>query len=192
MGGVMKKVIFVLALVFCAVPLVAYERTEMLIGDKIQSGGFGAPMARYTQVDGKWGLMFGGRGGWIINNAFVLGGGGYKLVDNNLKSDIVDSSGGRQSFELNYGGIEMEYIAQHDDLVHIGIGALLGGGNAGLSGGESASFFVIEPGMNVELNVSRHFRINLGAAYRLVSGVDTQNLSNEKINGPGISLAFKS
>jgi len=188
----MKKVLVVLAVILCSVPLGAYERTEMLIGDKIESGGFFAPAARYTQVDGKWGLMFGGRGGWIINHSFILGAAGYRLSENNIKSDIADSSGAMRAYSLSYGGLEMEYVVEPDDLVHIGFGALLGGGNAGFSGGESDSFFVIEPGLNIELNVSRHFRINLGAAWRLVSGIDTQNLSNEKINGPGISLAFKS
>lgn len=194
----MKKSIIITIFILCSIRLFAYEREETLISGNIESSGFGAPVARYTQIDGKWGLMFGGRGGWIINHTFVIGGAGYGLVANNIKSDVADSAGGTLNYMLSYGGPEFEYIIESDDLVHATVGVLLGLGNTGfvsrndaMRATDTSSFYIIEPGMNVELNVSKHFRIDIGVYYRLVSGVDSINLSNEKVNSPTVNLAFK-
>ena len=39
------------------------------------------PAIRFTQIDGDFGVLVGGRGEWIINHRFVLGGGGYGLTN---------------------------------------------------------------------------------------------------------------
>ena len=33
-------------------------------------------MVKFTEIDGEFGVLVGGRGGWIINDSFVIGAGG--------------------------------------------------------------------------------------------------------------------
>ena len=54
----------------------ASAQDEQLVSGKIESGGFGAPVWKITQINGETAMLTGGRGGWIINHTFVIGGGG--------------------------------------------------------------------------------------------------------------------
>lgn len=193
----MKKIVVVAAILLSACGVYAYDMTETLVNSNANNGLYAAPVARFTQLDGKWGLMFGGRGGWLIDHTLGIGGAGYGLVQNNIKSDVLDSTGNKAVYGLGYGGLEMEYFIESDALMHASITTLLGAGNTGLyeknSGKsiETSTFYFIEPGINFELNVTKNFRVDLAYSHRFVSGIDMVNLTNEKVNGPSISMFFK-
>jgi hypothetical protein len=55
--------------------------------------------------------------------------------------------------------------------------------------------FVWEPGVGVELNVTKFFRINFGASCRFVSGINADNKSdgfeNKDFSGLNGSVTFK-
>jgi hypothetical protein len=55
----------------------------------------------------------------------------------------------------------------------------------------SDEFFVLEPALNVELNITSFFRINAGASYRYISGINYDNLRNEDFSGFSGVLTFK-
>lgn len=190
----MKKIVLCMMILLSATGAYAYDMTETLISSKIESGGFGGPVIRYTQLNDTWGLMFGGRGGWIINSVFSFGAGYYVTAPDNIKPTI---SGTKYKNDLSYGGLEMEYILASEDLMHASIVTLLGSGKVTLRNdatgvtADEASFFVLEPGINAELNVTKFFRIDLGVYYRMVTGVDTALLSNSKVGGPSAALTFK-
>jgi len=121
----MKKFVFLLVIVFTFSAL-AQEAT--LINGEIESGGFGGPVLKVTNINGENAVMVGGRGGWIINHSFVLGGGGYGLVTD-VKAKTTDLL--HQYIEMGYGGVELEYIASSDDLLHFSVGLLVGAGGIG-------------------------------------------------------------
>jgi len=100
----------------------AQERT--LVGHGIESGGFGGPVVKLTQVNGEFGVLVGGRGGWIINHVFVLGGGGYGLVNDAWVRGLVPEP----RLQFGYGGLELEGIVASNSLVHITVAGLVGGG----------------------------------------------------------------
>jgi hypothetical protein len=152
------------------------------------------------------GLLVGGRGGWIINSSFSIGGGGYGLVTspkiNDYPTFYDDSSA---YLRVGWGGLFLEYINSSNKLIHFTVNALVGAGGASYTRSfhdgmnwdnsgwvyESTLFLVVEPGATVDLNVAKFFRISLGASYRFVSGVELSRTANKDLSGPSANLAFK-
>lgn len=109
---------------------------------------------------------------------------------------------------LGYGGLDVEYIFNFNDLIHFSIHSLIGGGNVGVRTRERVwngftwdpdmewdhhfdEFFVVEPGLNIDLNVTTWFRASVGASYRYVTGVSEDVSSNKDLRGPSASLTFR-
>ncbi|MCX6122972.1 MAG: hypothetical protein NTX44_15275 [Ignavibacteriales bacterium] len=190
----MKKLLFLLVIVFT---FSAFSQEATLINGEIESGGFGGPVLKVTNINGENSVMVGGRGGWIINHSFILGGGGYGLVTD-VKSKVSDSV--HQYIEMGYGGLELEYIASSNDLIHLSIGMLVGGGGIGYkfedndafnASHNKNAFFVFEPNINANLNVTRFFRVAAGVSYRYVSGLKSVVSTNADLSGPSANLTFK-
>ena len=195
------------AIVIFTCRLFAQEET-LIGGGEISHGGFGGPVIKYTQIYGEPALLVGGRGGWIINHSFILGGGGYGLV-NNIRSNNSQPVGmvGINSTYLNfgYGGVELEYIIQSDKLIHSSISTLVGGGSISYRNklwdeiddqnddlnSPSDGFFVFEPSINAELNIISFMRINAGFSYRFISGASLDDLRNSDLAGPSAMLTLK-
>ena len=180
-----------------------FAQEETLIGNgEVTHGGFGGPVVKYTQIKGEPALLVGGRGGWIINHSFIIGGGGYGLV-NDIRPNIIIPGNREYPFiNFGYGGVELEYIIQSDRLLHFSIYTLIGGGTVSYRGefweddgddwdSPSDAFFVFEPSANVELNIISFFRINAGVSYRFISGVDFDDLKNNDLAGPSAILTLK-
>lgn len=198
----MKHFLLFVIMLF-AFPVLAQEQT--LIGsDEVEHGGYGAVVVKFTSVNDDLGVLVGGRGGWIINHTFSIGGAGYGLV-NNVRANSVGPFG-QEFVDFGYGGLDLEFIANSDDLVHFSVHTLIGGGAAGFRYGfgddnwdwDSSdgnhrfdAFFVIEPGVNIDLNIIKWFRVSLGAGYRHVSGLSSGVTTNADISGPSGTLTFR-
>ena len=152
----------------------AQEKT--LVSGGIDSGGFGAPVIKFSGVADEFGVFVGGRGGWIINSTFVIGGGGYGLA-NDIRFPMGQDDGPHRRLEFGYGGAELEFIAMSDEVVHFTGLVLIGAGGLTFDRYEDA-VFVLEPSANLELNIVRWCRLNFGAGYRFVSGVDHPDFTN--------------
>lgn len=157
--------------------------------DKISNGGYGSFSIGYTQIDSKDALQLGGRVAWIANHSFALGLAGYGFV-NDIQKDYDDDP---SSYFLagGYGGIFFEPILMPNKPVHVSFPIIFGVG--GISTVESNSwewetsshnyqntnyyydsdaFLVFEPGVDVEFNIVKFFRIAIGASYRLTNGIN--------------------
>jgi hypothetical protein len=53
------------------------------------------------------------------------------------------------------------------------------------------SFFVFEPGINAELNVTQWFRINAGVSYMLVRDLNIVGMDNNDLGGVAGNILFK-
>lgn len=188
----MKTLVYLLVGLVLTGPLFAEEQT--LLNGEIESGWFGGPVVKFTQINGRYGMLSGGRGGWIINHTFVLGGGGYGL-SNHIAADRFSNDPADLQFE--YGGGEFEWILRSDHLIHYSLQTLIGGGSLKLENQDPQNsqgddhLFVVELNANVELNVVAWFRLGAGAGYRFVQGVDIPGLSNADLGGPTGILTFK-
>lgn len=181
------------------VPLAdATAQEQTLLKDGIQSGGFGGIAVKFTEVNNQFGVLVGIRGGWIINHTFVVGAGGYGLA-NEVESDfILDDV--RYELEFGYGGLELTYINNSNRLIHFTLGALIGGGAADYRDpaddsenlfDDGDAVFVLEPEVNLVLNIHRNIRMGAGGGYRFVTGVDAPGLENGELAGPSGHIQLK-
>jgi hypothetical protein len=149
---------------------------DTLFNGDIESGGYGAPVLKYAGIGNYQEVFVGGRGGWVINHQFVLGGAGYGMATN------YPISGDRLTF--GYGGVLLEYIIEPDALFHVSVDTVIGGGAvAPKSSTHPDGVFVAEPEINGILNLSRSVRAGLGLAYRLTRGVSVAGLNNSDLSG---------
>ena len=106
----MKKYVLLFILVVLVIPFSIFAEEKTLFGDKIEHGGYGGPVVKFMSLGGDLGVLVGGRGGWIINHMFVIGGGGYGLAS--------DTTINGNDLQLDYGGFEVEYIWRSDSILH--------------------------------------------------------------------------
>lgn len=174
------------------------QSEETLLEGKIESGGFGGPVLKVGPVNGETGVFVGGRGGWIINRTFIIGGGGYGLANN--VGALVPSSSGETLVGFGYGGLELEYIPASYRLVNASFLLLVGGGGVmyrrpgtDLNGDHQTgdAVFVLEPQVSVTLNVIQWMRVGASLSYRYVDGVDIAASSDTKLSGPSGGLTFR-
>lgn len=162
------------------------EYRTLFSGDKINHGGYGAILLNYSKIDDKNAFLAGIRGMWLINHGIGLGIGGYGFV-NDLNSKSVDYDYADYSLAGGYGGLMIEPIVGAKHPVHVSFPVLIGaGGVASIQeryyytwpydpeyySTSSAAFFVAEPGIELEFNLVKFFRIGLGAYYRYTSNVE--------------------
>jgi hypothetical protein len=191
-------------LLLLAAGTVRAQEEETLLSGGLESGGYGAPVVKFTSFKGEFAVMAGGYGGWLINHSFLLGGGGYGLATQhhlaNASGSGIFPDNGR--IEFGYGGGVLEYIFSPKSVVHSTISLLIGGGavsvgqqwedyTSWMHGYQADGVFVLEPSLNIELNVTTFFRVNAGGSYRYVSGVSTAGLTNADLSGASINLALK-
>ena len=191
----MKNLIMILLVLFLSYPLMAQEET--LLSGEIESGGYGGPLLKIGQINGETGIFMGGQGGWIINHRLVLGGKGYGLVN-----DVKVEGSENLKLEFGCGGALLEYIIASNRLVHLSIQSMIGAGGVRYAvidyeddhddiDYSDDSFFVLEPGINLILNVNKNFRIGAGVTYRYVNGVEYEGLSNSDLNGVSAQVLLK-
>lgn len=196
----MKRLLLLIAL--CAFAAPAHAQMQTLIDHPFSSGGYGGPEVRLTSLDGDTEVLVGGRGGWVVNHRFVLGGGGYGLATTHYLD--VPEGARRLRLEGGYGGLLLEYFVRPQDLVHVSVGTIIGaGGVAVLEGSrhdhtqdslDETAFFVAEPMVGITLNLTTFAQIGLEASYRFVSGSSLDAVSDADLSGPagGLLLRFGS
>lgn len=192
----MKQSMLIVILMIASTLSFAQEQT--LVSGHVDHGGFGGPAFTLTQIAGETGILTGGHGGWIIDHVVFLGGGGYGLINEIPYGQ--SESGEEQFLSFDYGGLELGFILGSDRLVHLTAHTLLGAGTVGYryhdldfedTNSASDLIYVLEPTVNVELNVMKFFRIGAGASYRYVLGVDSGGLTNDDLGGLSAMLMLK-
>jgi hypothetical protein len=170
------------------------EKDETLISGKIEYGGFGAPVLKSSEIGDDFAFLVGGRGGWILNHAFSIGGGGYGMVNRIVAEEVQ----GSPVVQFGYGGIIFEYILNPRKMIHFSAATLIGAGGVGYLWEhwhgydmESAAFFVAEPEISVMLNVTEYFRMGVGGSYRYVKGASFPELSDRDLSSYAVNLTFK-
>ena len=167
-----------------------------------ESGAFGGPVLRMTRINDVFGLIVGGRGGWIYKHTYAIGGGFYGLL-RDIEVEVPNAP--EREFEFAYSGLELEYIVAPSRDVHFSAQTLIGFG--GLTdryqrvyyfvddynryGGPDDSFFIIEPGLNIVWNMKTYLQIHLGGSYRYIRGVGIEGLHNSDLNGYSVVVTFR-
>jgi len=169
---------------------------EKLVSTGSTYGGYGAPYLKIGVFNGNAGLLSGGKGAFIINHKFAIGGGNYN-TSYNINSDIMSSNSKPLYINLHYAGIELEYIHNSDKVFHWTLLTLIGGGKIKLLEQnpeltiEIDNMVVVDPSLNAELNINKWFRICAGVTYPIYIGMDLVNMKKSVINGPTGQIIFK-
>jgi hypothetical protein len=155
--------------------------------ERITNGGYGAFTFGYSEINNLSAVSIGGRGAWIIGHWFAIGVGGTGFINdinyNNAQGQYTNITGG-------YGGLILEPIILPWIPVHISLPVLFGAGGIAnvISEGtgdvyeppsyveDATSFFIIEPGAELELNLIKHFRLAAGVSYRLTNEILLYNV----------------
>jgi|GEM_PF-210597 len=164
------------------------EKDETLFDMGVYShGGYFGPAVRVTGIDGRNEWMAGGRAGWIINHNVILGVAGYGLTTDHIKREI---GGQNRTLRMGYGGLDLGYVFKPHSLLHLTFQTLVGAGGIGYEwetdrtdrdgnrrwDADGSGFFVAEPMLYAELNVTPWFRVCAGGGYRWVDSLDASKV----------------
>lgn len=196
------KIFFLITIMSITICSYSQEMRTLFSDNKSKTdtyGGYGGPLISTTQMNGSWGLMFGGKGGLVINQKIAIGGIGMALVSNNTFVGGKLNENTKEAMDLTYGagGIFVEYIFKLGSPVHFSIPLNLMAGGVSINDVntameiESSYAFVLEPGINIEFNVAKQFIPAINISYRQAFGISMVNVSNKDLSGLNIGLIFK-
>jgi len=191
---------------FTMIALSAQEKFEMntIFTRDMALGGFFAPTLAVGKINGQDGIFSGGKAALIINHRYLIGGGGCGLVSPVEVQDIDTT----KYLNLGYGGLELGYIIAPSQMVHITVSSLFGFGGFGYRnryfedfddeiGNEyeyrdfgKDVFYIVEPTVNLELNLVKFMRLGIGASYRYINGYKTAEPIIGGLDGLSINLAL--
>ena len=212
----MRRLSTLVAVIACLVPLSAAAqpagqtpRTQgPMTVEPIHSGFLVAPDVKVTEVDRKTSELVGGYAGWLTDERFFIGGGGYWLANGN-----------RNDREMAYGGLVVHWLVWNTGRVGLGAKGLFGGGEATLSDtvtitprvpefrgpdgrGTTAApalvqqvrirdgFLLAEPEAQLSLKLMKQLRLAIGAGYRF-TGTDRRSFGGNRLDGATGSLALQ-
>jgi hypothetical protein len=177
-----------------------------MIVETIHSGFLAAPDVKVTEIDHKTSELVGGYAGWVTDDTFFIGGGGYWLANTN-----------RNDPEMAYGGLIVQWLALKSGRLGVGVKGLVGGGEATLSntisvrvpeilgpGGRVTTpattvsqrirfqdgFVIAEPEALLSVRLSKQMRLAAGVGYRF-TGSDHHRFGSDRLDGATGSLALQ-
>lgn len=188
-------------------PLLAQDngRMQTLAGNIHHSGGYGALIFKSSNFKDKSMVFMGGRGMWTINRVFGIGFEADGIIPINTYEGI-DPAGLNNAYLIGgYGGLVLEPIIWSNKLVHITFPVMAGAGWLGyVRDWETKNyhpensdlydqdiFWYFEPGVSIEVNVTRFFRADLGVTRRMTQNLELINTNPSAFNKTNISLALK-
>ncbi|MFC2077079.1 hypothetical protein ACFLT7_08355 [candidate division KSB1 bacterium] len=181
---------FVLIFNVLLFPRIAYpQESKTLFGPDTDIGFAWSLELKTGSIQDDMGTLYAAYGGALINHSILIGfTGGMNLSHS----------------EVNHGylGLLAQYTHKPDDLLHWSTQLLLGIGRVtdykrektsmmdnfgNYSGG--SRFYLVEPGVNGELNFTDSVRLVVGLSYRLASGIDEGNvfINTSKVNDSDMS-----
>ena len=191
------RILLFLIAIISSTSIYAQENSEeseykTLFGDNVEHGGYGAFSIGYTQIGDNSAFTAGGKGAWIINHSIGLGMAGSGFATGKLESKFIDD---KDAYLVGgYGGFLIEPIFYANNPVHFSLPIIIGGGgvtylrDSYLNNPGSyypdyySTFFVFEPGIELELNVVKFMRVAFGVSYRMTSEIDlTANILGNEI-----------
>lgn len=159
--------------------------------------GFGGFDMQFSYIGGGYSFGAGGSGGVLLNGQVFFGGFGVGCtVDKEIEIDNYTYN----QVNMGYGGLMFGYIFSGKKAIHPAIFLQTGWGgidldeyNDGQHGYYSSdNIFVLNPSIEMEMNITRFFRLAIGANYQIATGVNEfKTLSNSDFSGPGGKIAFR-
>ena len=169
-------------------------------------GFYIAGTAGYSQIESKDAIIIGSRAALIFSHSTAVGLAGYGFFNNLGGYHWPVGTEPWYSLSGGYGGIFIEPIIAGSKPVHVSFPVLFGMGGAGLvrvTGNntwedpfdidlpENDIFFIIEPAVDIELNLAQFFRTAITLGYRFTSNVELTGKTPDVLKGLHFGLVFK-
>ncbi|MCF8368869.1 MAG: hypothetical protein K9G76_07480 [Bacteroidales bacterium] len=209
----MKKTAILFMLFFFTIGLFAQEENKnnqeyrTLFGsENISHGGWGGLSVNYTQIGGADAILVGAKGGWLINHGVTIGIGGYGISNNLYYDKKIDDKYDEYQMAGGYGGLLIEPIIGAKWPVHVSIPILIGAGGVAYINNywssydndfnstyteDADAFFVLEPGIEVELNMIKFMRLSIGGYYRITSDLNLADTKPNVLDGFSVGMNLK-
>jgi len=200
-----KRTLLFILLSFVFLISYAQDKEQMKTlfgGENISHGGYGAVNLYYSQIDHKDAILIGAEGGWIINHKLTLGLAGFGFINDIYFNNINDNK--RFYLAGGYGGLLIAPIIMPQRPVHVSIPIIIGAGGIAYTSNndwsrdrdkwetyDSDAFFIIEPGVNIELNLISFIRLSIGGKYRITSNINLKNFDSHVLNGFSVGMSLK-
>jgi len=156
-----------------------------------------SPEVKFNSIQGDIGTLIGIYGGPMINNRLLIGAcGGVNL--------------GHPRVNYGYLGGIIQYVYRPEDMVHMSIQLVVASGTtkdyenpkSGLLDNfwniSGESFFMVEPGINLEVNITTRMKLVMGVSYRYVSGINSAreeirytHVTNKDMSGLNFNIGLK-
>lgn len=165
----------------CFVIQASEQERETFFKGELTSGGFGGIDMRIAKINGETSVMLGGKGAWLVNHQFYLGGGGLSTLN----------TIGVNNYDFNYGGLMLGFIFKPKSAVNLNLEIIAGPGS--LSSNDNSyddSIWVVEPAVYAHFNVIDFLKIAAGISYRSVHESDTENSSDSDLSGVSFNLSI--
>jgi len=177
------------------------NKIHTLTGRSRHGGGFGAISFKSTELLDESIVMAGLRGGWIINRTLGIGFEGYGIIPTatipNIDNVDVMPIGG-------YGGLFLELIFFSNQVIHVTFPVSSGAGWLGYyeDGGNNFSnftndqiaddvFWYVEPGVDLEVNIARNFRLAGGVSKRFTQDLILPETTDDDFSTLSYFLTLK-
>jgi len=180
--------------------------------ERVHSGFVVAPDVKMTEVDDTTSALVGAYAGWLTDDTFFVGGGGYWLANQDRDRKVA------------YGGLVLQWLTHTDSRIGFGAKALIGGGQATLGTTLSQNFrlpdlpnapavsqvfrdldrlfhppttirvrhdegfFIAEPQVDLVVRLARQLRLNAGVGYRLIGA---EGRDERRLRGASGSIALE-
>jgi hypothetical protein len=167
-----------------------------MIVERVHNGFAVAPDFKVSRFDQSDARLAGGYAGWVLNDALLVGGGGYWLTNNS------------RAHKMAYGGAVIGWLANTDSPIGFGVRGLLGAGQATLAASVSGvpvpvafdrrrdgrdfpgidfsrrpgsgdrqvifdqRFLIFEPQADLFVRIARSVRLDAGVGYRVIGGAE--------------------
>jgi hypothetical protein len=169
---------------------------------------YGAISNKFTYINGDFANMVEVYGGWYVNHKLLIGAGAAATTNYievpkaySTRPDL------RMSYEYGQVGFVTEYAIASNRAVHVTLHLMTGAGftlqyerpewgdweyyDYHYYDHDENWFFVVEPGVQVELNLLRWMRFSPGVSYRFTDGSDAAGLSDSDLRGMSLNLTLK-
>jgi hypothetical protein len=198
---IMRKATLVGLILLIAMTSWSQEKEYKTIVDfnEARISGMGGVMMQFTAVDGNFAHMLGGGGAVLLGDFFV---GAYGIGLTNMIPVTTDpnygeyySSGDRLS--IGHGGFWIGYSLFGERAIHVNFSSLIGWGTIGIGSDYYPEVllpdgvFVMSPTIEADLNITRFFRLGIGATYNIYTFVDLPGYTASDFSAPGGFLSFK-
>jgi len=179
------------------------EIRTLMGSNRHSNGGYGSFGGGYTMIDGKDAVTVNGRAAWIIGHSLAFGFAGTGFINSSspdiVPNRVVNLTGG-------YGGFLIEPILLPKMPIHLSFPIIAGAGGIAYTSSyqpnnsweyydtyveKSQTYLILEPGVELELNLLKFFRMAFGVSYRITSDINWQYTSSNVLEGWNAGMSFK-